>query len=288
MATYDYLNKTGLTKLWAKAKAAFADKESTNTELAKKFELPSGGTTGQILTKTDTGVKWADPLSNSDIPSSYLYAGVNGKNNNTVLEGHSYKNFTISNKQINFNDPGMYLITMRFDELTSNYPDYIYVTLKTNKNYTFSGDNNVYTFIAASTSNAPAKISYSFIGTYNTQRVFFSIRKIQDDIANYIILNGKDAETLDVISGIGITQSDAYGRYRLEFSKNGTYKLSIYSVTSKDTGILCQFPQNSNLGTYLYDGDEIYFEINDISSDKLFFTSTSDGFTSFIITVEEV
>lgn len=63
MATYDYLNKTGLTKLWAKAKAAFADKESTNTELAKKFELPSGGTTGQILTKTDDGTNWSNPSS---------------------------------------------------------------------------------------------------------------------------------------------------------------------------------------------------------------------------------
>lgn len=63
MAAYDYLNKTGLTKLWAKAKAAFADKESTNTELAKKFELPSGGTTGQILTKTDDGTSWSNPSS---------------------------------------------------------------------------------------------------------------------------------------------------------------------------------------------------------------------------------
>ena len=63
MATYNYLNKTGLTKLWTKAKAAFADKESTNTELAKKFELPSGGTTGQILTKTDNGTNWSDPSS---------------------------------------------------------------------------------------------------------------------------------------------------------------------------------------------------------------------------------
>lgn len=63
MATYNYLNKTGLTKLWTKAKAAFADKESTNTELAKKFELPSGGTTGQILTKTDDGTNWSDPSS---------------------------------------------------------------------------------------------------------------------------------------------------------------------------------------------------------------------------------
>ena len=63
MATYNYLNKTGLTKLWTKAKAAFADKESTNTELAKKFELPSGGTTGQILTKTDDGTSWSNPSS---------------------------------------------------------------------------------------------------------------------------------------------------------------------------------------------------------------------------------
>ena len=268
-----HLDKNGLQRLWTKIKELY-------------IRNPQPSSPGQILTKTDTGVKWADPLSNSDIPSSYLYASVNGENYNTVLEGYSYKNFTISNKQINFNDPGMYLITMKFDEFISHY---IYVTLKTNKNYTFTGDNHVYTFIAASTSNAPAKISYSFSGDRSTQRVFFSIRKIQDDIANYIILNGKDAETLDVISGIGITQSYANYRNILNFSKKGTYKLSVYSVTSKDTSIWCYFPQNLNLRTYLYDGDEIYFEINNISSDKLFLGGTiSETLTDFVITVEEV
>lgn len=273
MAIHNYLDKTGLSQLWEKAKAAF-------------LKNPSGGTEGQVLTKTDTGVKWADPLSNSDVPSSYLYASILGTDYDIVLEGQSYKNFTISNKQINFDDPGMYLLTMKFYQHDVNYID---VILKTNKNYKFTDISNiVYSFIVASTSDTPAKISYSFVGRYS-QQVAFSIRKIQDDIADYIILYGKSATTLNVVSNIGITQSKNSGTYTLTFSKNGTYKLSAYSVTSKDTSLMCSFPQNSNFAIPVSEGDEIYFEINDISSDKLSLYGTADNpFTDFIITVEEV
>ena len=270
----NYLDKNGLQRLWTKIKELY-------------IRNPQPSSPGQILTKTDTGVKWADPLSNSDVPSSYLYASVEGDDHNTVLEGRSYKNFTISNDQIDFNDPGMYLVTMKFGAYNSD--NRISVTLKTNKNYIFSGNNVVYTFIVASTSDEPAQISYSFYGFRSTQRVFFSIRKIQDDIVNYIILNRPDNETLDVISGIGIevTHDVRYDTYTLNFSKNGTYKLSAYSVTSKDTYFRCSFPQDSNSMIMIYDGDEIYFEINNIYSDKLIIDGRSN-FTDFIVTVEEV
>lgn len=63
MATYKRLDEEGLSQVWSKAKNKFADKETTETELNKKFELPSGGSTGQILTKTDSGTSWEDPSS---------------------------------------------------------------------------------------------------------------------------------------------------------------------------------------------------------------------------------
>ena len=65
MATYKRLDEEGLSQVWSKATNKFADKETTETELNKKFELPSGGTTGQILTKTDSGTSWEDPSSGS-------------------------------------------------------------------------------------------------------------------------------------------------------------------------------------------------------------------------------
>ena len=58
MASYEYLNKEGLSRLWNKAKAAFADKTDTENELNKKFVLPSGGETGQVLQKTASGTGW--------------------------------------------------------------------------------------------------------------------------------------------------------------------------------------------------------------------------------------
>lgn len=69
MAIHNYLDKTGLSQLWEKAKAAFADKITTQTELDKKFELPSGGSNGQILAKASSGVRWSD-VPEPDIPQA--------------------------------------------------------------------------------------------------------------------------------------------------------------------------------------------------------------------------
>ena len=60
MADIKHLDKEGLSKVWGKAKAAFSDKVETQNALNKKFELPSGGTVGQVLTKTESGTQWSD------------------------------------------------------------------------------------------------------------------------------------------------------------------------------------------------------------------------------------
>lgn len=54
MAVHSYLNKNGLANLWTKIKAKFLEK-------------PSGGTTGQVITKTDNGIEWKDPSSGIEI-----------------------------------------------------------------------------------------------------------------------------------------------------------------------------------------------------------------------------
>lgn len=79
MATYDYLNKVGLSRLWEKAKAKFADKSTTETELNKKFELPSGGNSGNFLAKTDSGTEWKNvELSGSDPSQGYAEDYISG------------------------------------------------------------------------------------------------------------------------------------------------------------------------------------------------------------------
>lgn len=79
MATHDYLNKAGLSHLWEKAKAKFADKSTTETELNKKFELPSGGSSGNFLAKTDSGTEWKNvELSGSDPSQGYAEDYISG------------------------------------------------------------------------------------------------------------------------------------------------------------------------------------------------------------------
>jgi len=53
MANIDYAGKSTISLLWAKVKGKF-------------IAQPSGGSTGQVLTKTATATEWADPPS---IPS---------------------------------------------------------------------------------------------------------------------------------------------------------------------------------------------------------------------------
>lgn len=123
MATYNYLSKTGLTKLWTKAKAAFADKESTNTELANKFELPSGGTTGQILTKTDNGTNWSDPSSGDlEVATNDEFNQFMGITLDPITSPFSdlsniSKNVTSENKQTYINTYSKYLGKIRTIDL---------------------------------------------------------------------------------------------------------------------------------------------------------------------------
>lgn len=50
---YRFLNKTGVASLWNKIKDKFV-------------KIPSGGTTGQALVKTETGIEWGDVAA--DLP----------------------------------------------------------------------------------------------------------------------------------------------------------------------------------------------------------------------------
>lgn len=54
--TVRFLDKTGVAQLWQKIKDKFV-------------KMPSGGTTGQALVKTETGIQWGDvSLDATDIP----------------------------------------------------------------------------------------------------------------------------------------------------------------------------------------------------------------------------
>lgn len=98
MATYKYLDNAGLSQLWSKAKTAFADKSTTETELAKKFELPEGGTDGQILTKTSSGTEWTSlEIESSSLELVTLWEG-SISNNNT-----SAPSMTLSESCENYN-----------------------------------------------------------------------------------------------------------------------------------------------------------------------------------------
>lgn len=291
MAIHNYLDKTGLSQLWEKAKAAFADKTTTQTELDKKFELPSGGNNGQVLSKTDSGTAWVSPVANlSNIPSSYLYAQLLGNDYDISIQGASYKNFTISNTQIVFDDPGMYLLTLEFNKYSL---DAMNVIVKTNKNYTFKNiSNKTYTFVIASTSDAQAKISYNFDGSSSaTHRVSVSITKIADDVFDYMVFIGTTSTTLQIISKYGINQKkNSDGDYTLTFQQTGTYKISAYSTSSSDNTFDAVFPQNAS-GYLIHDGDEVYFEVNNTSTDKLSLITDSygdDTFANFVIIIEKV
>ena len=286
-----YFDKIGLAQLWNKARAAFADKTTTQTELDKKFELPSGGNNGQVLSKTDSGTAWVNPVANlSNIPSSYLYAQIYGTDYEIRLQGASYKNFEISTEQIIFSDPGMYLLTLEFDTYRLAA---MRVIVKSNKNYTFANiSNKTYTFVIASTSDVQAKISYSFTGSSSaTHRVSVSITKIADDVFDYIVFNGTTSTTLQIISKYGINQKkNSDGDYTLTFQQTGTYKISAYSTSSSDNTFDAVFPQNAS-GYLIHDGDEVYFEVNNTSTDKLSLITDSygdDTFANFVIIIEKV
>lgn len=54
MAQMQFVSKSNLSYIWGKIKAYIAD------ALGKKIDAPTGGTTGQVLTKTDDGAAWQD------------------------------------------------------------------------------------------------------------------------------------------------------------------------------------------------------------------------------------
>lgn len=127
MASFKHLDEEGLSKVWGKAKAAFSDKVETQNALNKKFELPSGGTVGQVLTKTEDGTAWNDASSGSSESNEYneyayyiqetavsgahtryvnmSQASFNGVNLEYQAGGHAYVSFTSN---------GLYRFTSKF------------------------------------------------------------------------------------------------------------------------------------------------------------------------------
>lgn len=95
MATYNYLNKVGLSHLWEKAKAKFADKSTTEIELNKKFELPSGGSENDVLTKTASGTSWKSVSSSDNSTDGYGTSIISG----TLSSDRAEKNaVTVTNQ----------------------------------------------------------------------------------------------------------------------------------------------------------------------------------------------
>lgn len=119
MATHEYLNKTGLSQLWNKAKAAFADKTNTENELSKKFELPSGGEEGQFLMKTSGGTGWGVPSTSSEDSNEFLdtfffgslYADDTYTTTRTLVVASS-NNITASGLTITLPKEGTYLLSI--------------------------------------------------------------------------------------------------------------------------------------------------------------------------------
>lgn len=71
----NYLNSAGLSKLWNKAKAAFANKTTVEQQLSKKLDIPAGGNVGEVLTKTERGSEWAPVSSGSSQDRVVLFSG---------------------------------------------------------------------------------------------------------------------------------------------------------------------------------------------------------------------
>ena len=93
-----YLDKTGLNEVWEKAKDSFADKVNVENELSKKIELPSGGSEGDYLIKTSTGVGWGNGSSN-DPSSGYMEAYISGYLNSYR---NNYKTYATYTSRINY------------------------------------------------------------------------------------------------------------------------------------------------------------------------------------------
>lgn len=139
---YDYLNKAGLIKFWNKCKSNF-------------LKLPSGGKSGDVLSKTDSGVKWITPSSDSEVPEEMakIYFDMNMYRNNSnsydmyihytdyPKSGTPYSIGNITAKSLGTNpntrykntvkgDPNsFYLVTVEHISETSDFTN-AYVTIK--------------------------------------------------------------------------------------------------------------------------------------------------------------
>ena len=89
-----YLDKTGLNEVWEKAKDSFADKVNVENELSKKIELPSGGSEGDYLIKTSSGVGWGSGSSSSDPSEGYMGAYISGKLSSYRSDYRTYATYT--------------------------------------------------------------------------------------------------------------------------------------------------------------------------------------------------
>ena len=138
-----YLNKTGLSNVWNKAKSLFANKSDVETELNKKFELPSGGAENDVLTKTASGTIWKSVSSSDNSTDGYgtsiisgtlisnryekdevavtnqidkergISAAFAGANNATTYS-------TFRRLDLSFTETGVYKITLHMDYTTSS------------------------------------------------------------------------------------------------------------------------------------------------------------------------
>lgn len=66
------IHTTALEKAAWNAKASEADLQIVSGAVDEKLEAPSGGTAGQVLTKTETGSEWADSQGGEEVNPAYV------------------------------------------------------------------------------------------------------------------------------------------------------------------------------------------------------------------------
>lgn len=223
---YDYLNKNGLARFWNNVKNKFADKNETIVELNKKFEIPSGGNTGDVLFKNDSGYGWKAIESESDtrsVPEDYakLYFKVDGKRNGSnnytyYAQYNAYPNrgtnyyFDNIAVEATYSSPytthikaspnSYYLITVTILDRDSSFPN-PYATIKGTH---FSSNNIVYFTSVASINNPGSFYAESdgngnlidvtgnvnvSTGTSSDEAFSIEIEKIDLDIYGYVELS---------------------------------------------------------------------------------------------------
>ena len=194
MATYKHLDEEGLSQVWSKAINKFADKETTETELNKKFELPSGGTEGQVLTKTGTGTEWADVSSENDeteLVNTFLFGSLWAEEvrYGFTFDVASSNNVSVSGMTCTFSVPGTYLLsiiaTSSIDVKTYGFK----VTLPNKKTVDFGSvrysgtsaywaPNPFYISFDVTSSNKQVKFENANDNSFEPAAYFIDIRRI--------------------------------------------------------------------------------------------------------------